>query len=167
MCKAVFVIDMQNICVGDNHHKFFKYNKESLIDSVNKVIRENEGNTIIYIKTIMNNNFINKFAPIKAYDGNPNVELVKSLEVVSDYVFKKFKGNALTDKKLKEKLDELGVNEIEIVGLDGGGCVALTAFGALKAGYRVKINTNAVGTMFHKRADRFNRKLKMLGAEFI
>jgi len=167
MGKAVLVIDMQNICVGDNHHKFFKYDKENLIDSVNKVIRENEGNAIIYIKSIMKKNIINLLLPFKAYDGSQNVELVKSLDVVSGHIFKKFKGDAFTNRMLKEKLDELDINEIEIVGIDGGGCVALTAFGALKAGYRVKINTKAVGTMFIKRADKFNKKLKLLGAEFI
>lgn len=42
--------------------------------------------------------------------------------------------------------------------------MALTALGAIKAGYKVTINTNAIGTMFHKRASKYNEKLKKLGA---
>ncbi|MDP4093099.1 MAG: isochorismatase family cysteine hydrolase [Bacillota bacterium] len=167
MSKAVFVIDMQNICVGNNHHKFFKYDNEKLITSVNAVISKNEGNAIIYIKSIMKDNFINKLAPFKAYDGTENVELVESMKVVSDYVFKKYSGNAFTNPELKNKLDELNINEVEIVGVDGGGCIALTALGAIKAGYRVILNTNAIGTMFYKKADKYNKKLMKLGAEFL
>jgi nicotinamidase-related amidase len=167
MSKAVLVIDMQNICVGDSHDKFFKYNNKNLIDSVNRVIKENEGNTIIYILNIMKNNLINKLAPFKAFDGSEEVKLVNTLEVVSDYFFKKYKGDAFTNPKLKEKLDELNINEIEVIGLDGGGCVALTALGAIKCGYKVTVNSNAIGTIFPKRAEKYNKKLKKLGAKFI
>ncbi len=166
MCKAVLVIDMQNICVGDSHAKFFKYNNEKLIAAVNTVIKENEGNSIIYILNIMEDNFINKFLPFKAFDGSESVALVNSLEVVSDYIFKKYKGDAFTNPKLKEKLDELNVDEVEVIGIDGGGCVALTALGAIKAGYKVTINSTAIGTMFCKKADKYNEKLKRMGAKF-
>ncbi|RXE58224.1 cysteine hydrolase family protein [Acetivibrio mesophilus] len=167
MSKAVLVMDMQNICVGDSHAKFFKYNNKELIAAVNKVIKDNEGNSIIYILTIMKDNLINRLAPFKAFEGTENAELANNIEVVSNYFFKKHKGDAFTNPKLKEKLDELNVDEIEIVGVDGGGCVALTALGAIKAGYKVTINTPAVGTMFHRRASKYNEKLKKLGAKFI
>jgi hypothetical protein len=65
------------------------------------------------------------------------------------------------------KLDELNINEIEVIDLDGGGCVALTALGAIKAGYKVTVNSNAIATMFTKKAEKYNKKLKKLGAEFI
>lgn len=166
MAKAILVIDMQNVCVGENHAKFFKYDNKKLIASVNKVINENEGNPIIYILNIMKDNFINKFAPFKAYDGSENAALVDTLEVVSDYIFKKYKGDAFTNPMLKLKLDELNVNEIEVIGIDGGGCVAITALGAIKAGYQVTVNSSAIGTMFYKRADKYNKKLIKLGAKF-
>jgi nicotinamidase-related amidase len=167
MAKAVLVIDMQNICVGDNHNKLFKYNNKNIIDSVNNVIRENKENTIIYILNIMKDNLINRLAPFKAFDGSEEVKLVNTLEVVSDYIFKKYEGNAFTNPKLKEKLDELNINEIEVIGVDGGGCVALTALGAIKAGYKVTVNSNAIATMFTKRAEKYTKKLKKLGAKFI
>lgn len=167
MSKAVLVMDMQNICVGDSHYKLFKYDTTKLIHSVNEVIANNEGNAIIYIKNIMKNNFISKLAPIKAYDGSEEVELVKSMKIVSDYIFKKTSGDAFTNPELKAKLDELNIRQVEIIGIDGGGCVALTAFGAIKAGYKVILNTKAIGTMFIKKAEKYNKKLRKLGAAFL
>ncbi|MDP4268074.1 MAG: isochorismatase family cysteine hydrolase [Bacteroidota bacterium] len=166
MTKAIFVIDMQKICVGDAHHQFFKYDNDKLVASVNRVIEENAGNPVVYILNIMKDNFINKLAPFKAFEGSEAVELADKLEVVSDYIFKKYKGDAFTNPKLKEKLDELGVCEVEIVGVDGGGCVARTALGAIHAGYKVTLNSKAIGTMFCNKAEKYNRKLKKLGAAF-
>ena len=36
--KALLVIDMQNVCVGENHATYFKYDNEILIRTVNEVI---------------------------------------------------------------------------------------------------------------------------------
>ena len=45
-------------------------------------------------------------------------------------------------------LKKESVDEIEMVGVDGGGCVALTALGACEAGFKVRLNTSAIGTVF-------------------
>ncbi len=167
MAKAVLVIDMQNIYVGDSHARFFKYNNKELIAAVNKVIKDNEGNSICYILNIMKDNLINRLIPFKTFEGSENAKLVNAIEVVSELFFKKHKGDAFSNPKLKEKLDELNIDEVEVIGIDGGGCVALTALGAIKAKYKVTINTNAIGTMFSKRASKYNDKLNKLGAKFI
>ncbi len=51
--------------------------------------------------------------------------------------------------------------------MDGGGCVSLTALGAVRNGYRVIVNTSAVGTMFQAKKERLFEKLKKAGAVFI
>lgn len=56
---------------------------------------------------------------------------------------------------------------VEVVGVDGGACVALTALGAIKEGYKVIVNENAIGTMFVKASNKYFRQLKDAGAEFI
>lgn len=63
MKKALLVIDMQNVCVGEKHARFFQYNNSDLLHEVNKVIDANENNLVIYIKNVMKKNLINKFAP--------------------------------------------------------------------------------------------------------
>ena len=69
MKKALLVIDMQNVCFGEKHARFFQYNNSDLLHEVNKVIDANENNLVIYIKNVMKKNLINKFAPFHAYEG--------------------------------------------------------------------------------------------------
>ena len=50
MKKALLVIDMQNVCVGKKHARYFKYNNKTLIQSVNDIIDANKSDIVIYIK---------------------------------------------------------------------------------------------------------------------
>ena len=50
---------------------------------------------------------------------------------------------------------------------DGGGCVALTALGAIENGFKVIVNTKAIGTMFEKKKDKYFQMLEKKGATFI
>lgn len=165
--KALLVIDMQNVCVGKNHATYFKYDNEILIQTVNEVIDANESNVVVYIKNIMKKNLINKLAPFKAYEETEEVELVSNLHVISDYVFIKYEGNAFSNPKLNEFLKAHKIKCVEIVGVDGGGCVALTALGAIKEGYSVILNESAIGTMFNKNKEKYFKKLREADAKII
>lgn len=167
MKKALLVIDMQNVCVGENHAAYFKYNNTDLVEAVNKVIDTNKDNMVIYIKNVMKKNLLNKFAPFHAYEGTEDVELVNNLHIVSENVFTKYEGNAFSNPGLNEFLKKSDIECVEVVGVDGGACVALTALGALKEGYKVIVNENAIGTMFVKASNKYFRQLKDAGAEFI
>lgn len=161
---------MQNICVGKNSAPFFQYNKEELLANVNSTITNNSGNLIIYVKSIMPDNFLNRhFAPLKAFDNTSATELADGLKVVSDHVFKKYKGDALSNPDLLKLLQDNNITEIELVGVDGGGCVALTALGALKNGFKVILNTAAIGTNppLVKKQQRYFGELQKSGAKFI
>lgn len=167
MKKALLVIDMQNVCVGETHATFFKYHNTDLIQAVNRVIDANKDNMVIYIKNVMKKNLLNKFAPFHAYEGTKDAELVNNLQIVSENIFIKYEGNAFSNPALNEFLKKSGINCVEVVGVDGGGCVALTALGAAKEGYKVIINEDAIGTMFAKKRNKYFKKLKDAGAEFI
>ena len=158
---------MQNVCVGENHATYFKYDNEILIRTVNEVIDANKGNLVIYIKNVMKKNLINKLAPFQAYEGTEEVELVSNLHVTSNYVFTKYKGNAFTNHKLNDLLKEHNIECVEVVGVDGGGCVALTALGAIKEGQSVIVNESAIGTMFNKNKEKYFKKLRGADAKFI
>lgn len=147
MAKALLVIDMQNICVGKDSAPFFQYDKEKLLADVNLAIANNSNNLVVYIKNIMPDNFLNRhFAPFKAFDNTPATELVDGLKVVSDHIVKKYKGDAFTNPDLLKLLQDNHITEVELVGVDGGGCVALTALGSVKHGFKVILNTVAIGT---------------------
>lgn len=167
MKKALLVIDMQNVCVGDNHASYFSYNNTELVEAVNGVIDANKDNMVIYIKNIMKKNFINKFAPFHAYEGTEDAELVKNLQIVSDNIFTKYVGNAFSNSALNEFLKKSDIECVEVIGVDGGGCVALTALGAMKAGYKVIVNEKAIGTMFVKAKNKYFKQLRNAGAEFV
>lgn len=165
--KALLVIDMQNVYIGKDHAKFFNYNRQQIISAVNKVIDDNAENLVIYIQNFMKKNFINKFAPFKAYKGTKEVEFISELHIVSNLIFDKYVGNAFSNNKLNEFLKSKNIDTIEVIGIDGGGCVALTALGAIKNGYSVIVNTNAIGTMLDKNKEKYFKKLREQGAEFI
>ena len=165
--KALLVIDMQNVCVGENHAAYFKYDNEILLQAVNEVIDANESNVVIYIKNVMKKSLINKLAPFQAYEGTEEVELVSKLHGVSNYVFTKYEGNAFSNHKLNDFLKEHKIECVEVVGVDGGGCVALTALGAIKEGYSVIVNETAIGTMFNKNKEKYFKKLREADAKFI
>lgn len=59
MKKALLVIDMQNVCVGEKHAAYFKYNNRELIRKVNKIIDANEKNLVVYIQNVMKRNLVN------------------------------------------------------------------------------------------------------------
>lgn len=167
MRKALLVVDMQNVCVGENHAKFFKYNRQELISSVNNRIAEYQSENVIYIINIMKNNLINKLAPFKCYEGSVEADIAKGIKVVSNNIFKKYVANSFTNEELDIYLKKNNINELEIVGVDGGGCVAMTALGAIDNGYKVVLNKKCIGTKFIKSANRLNNKLEEKGAIFI
>ena len=166
MSKCLLVVDMQEITVGKQHADFFNYSTE-IIENVNKIIKEYNVDNVIYIVNLMKDNLISKFAPFKAFKGTKEVELAKELDIVNDNIIEKYKGNAFTNPELNKLLQQKNCDEVEIVGVDGGGCVAHTVFGALENGYKVTIHKVAIGTMFIKKSEKYNRQLLDKGVKFI
>lgn len=166
MKKALLVIDMQNKYVGENHTRWCCYDNELLINNINGKIEMYDSENVIYIVNVTKKNFINMFSPMKAYEGSKDFEIVDGLSVVNCNIIKKYKGDAFSNPHLDKMLKEQEIDELELVGVDGSGCVALTAFGAIEAGYKVSIFTKAVGTTFKKRANKLNMKLSEQGVAF-
>ena len=82
-----------------------------------------------------------------------------------------FETEELMAQKFSEFLEKKIVNKkidyiTELVGVDGGGCVALTALGAIECGYKVTLIEDAIGTMLVKKKLKYNNKLRALGATF-
>lgn len=167
MKKAILVIDMQEIFVGENHAAIFKYDIEELIMQVNHVIDNNNDNLVIYVRNLMKKSFINRFAPFQVYEGTRDAQLAAALHIVSDHIFDKYTGDAFSNLELNTFLKQQKVEVLEVIGVDGGGCVALTGIGACKAGYNVIINTKAIGTVMKAKQKKYNKLLAELGATFV
>lgn len=114
----------------------------------------------------MEDNEANREAPFKAFEGSYDAEMVSQLLKINNKVFRKYESNAFSNESLVQALKNSQVDEIEVVGVDGGGCVARTAIAGIKLGYKVTLNTSGIGTTFTHKAEEFNKKLKELGAEF-
>ena len=164
MKKALLVIDMQNVCVGEKHAAYFKYNNRELIRKGNKIIDANEKNLVVYIQNVMKRNFVNKFMPFQSYVGTEEAELAEGLHVVSDHRCIKYKSDAFTNPELDALLKKHEIECVEVIGVDGGACVSRTALGAIDAGYKVIVNENGIGTMFCKKRDKYFEKLQQAGA---
>lgn len=138
MSKALLVIDMQEAYVGERCASYLKYDKPALLRAVNDVIdaRSGEGCMVVYVRNVTKRSLIKRLALFKVYEGTPESELVEGLHVVSDHVFVKYVGDVLSNPELRVFLKQNGVESVEIVGVDGGGCVALTALGAIENGYQ-------------------------------
>lgn len=169
MSKALLVIDMQEAYVGSGARRILKYDKPALLRAVNDIIdaRSGEGCMVVYVRNVTKRSLIKRLALFKVYEGTPESELVEGLHVVSDHVFVKYVGDVLSNPELRVFLKQNGVESVEIVGVDGGGCVALTALGAIENGYHVGVNERAIGTTFERSKAKYFKKLRKLGAEFI
>lgn len=165
--KGLLVVDMQEFYLGENRNKFFKYEAEKLINSINKIISNYDKENVFYIVNFMKHNFINKFAPFKLYEGDEKGKLVKNLLIANNKIFVKYEGNAFTNKDLELLLKSKGIDEVEIVGIDGGGCVSLTALGAIRENYKVTINTKGVGTIFKNKEKKYYQSIVDLGGKII
>ena len=166
MSKALLVVDMQEATVGENHAKMFDYSKD-LLDKVNEAMVSTDAVVVVYIKNLMKNNLINKLAPVKCFEDTKEAELVSGLKIVSNHIYGKYEGNAFSNAELVEFLQNEDVQEIEVIGVDGGGCVSLTALGAIDCGYKVTLNTACIGTVFEKQRDKYYKKLREKEARFI
>lgn len=167
MKKALLVIDVQEVFVGESHNKLFDYD-DSLVSRINGIIDENRDGLVVYIYNCMKRNFINKIAPYHVYENTPEAEPPKALDIASEHKFVKYVGNAFSNPDLDRFLKENGVYTVEVIGIDGGGCVPLTALGAIEKGYKVIVNDKGIGTLksYMGKKKKYDEKLKRLGAEF-
>ena len=170
MNTALLVIDMQNDYLSEKRMKRFAYDTEGLVSSVNRIIHQynSEGRDVIYIRHIIQNLPTNRLLFGYSLAGTEGAELHKGLDIVSDYIFDKLVGDALSNKKLRQLIERKGYDALHLCGLDACGCVASTALGAVKRGYAVEILREGIATVFDERKTaRTREKLRQAGVKYI
>lgn len=130
--KALVIIDLQNDITK---------NYKDIIDNVNRVAdaAKNTGMNIVYIK---HNNESDGTRTFKA--GTKGENFVSELHVLSDNVFTKTKGNALTSDEFTKFIAENGITEFFVCGADATACVKSTVFNMKKCGYDVAVLSDCV-----------------------
>lgn len=136
--KALVVIDIQNDITK---------NYKEIIENINKAVDWAVVSDIpvVYIK---HNNLSAGTRTFKP--DTHGAELVPDLKMVSEHVFLKTKGNALTSEGFAAFVSENEIGEFYIAGADAIACVKSTCYNMTKGGYIVHVLSDCV-TSYDKR----------------
>lgn len=123
--KALVVIDIQNDITK---------NYKEVIGNINAAIDWAVDNKIhiVYIKHYNLTPGTRTFKP-----DTRGAEFVADMKVVSDNIFVKSKGNALTSKEFSDFISENEIDEFYVAGADAIACVKSTCYNMTKNGYIV------------------------------
>lgn len=136
--KALVVIDIQNDITK---------NYKEIIENINRAVDWAAASDIpvVYIK---HNNLS---AGTRTFKPNTNgAELVPDLKIVSEHIFLKTKGNALTSEGFAAFISENEIGEFYIAGADAIACVKSTCYNMTKACYIVHVLSDCI-TSYDKR----------------
>lgn len=170
MKTALIVIDMQNDYLYEKRKDRFLYNTAELTAAVNKLIHQYQDKfcDIIYIRHIIQDLPTNRLLFGYSIAGTEGAELFRGLDIVSDYCFDKLFGDALSNKKLREFIQEKGYETLHLCGPDECGCVTSTALGAAKRGINAKIISKGTATVFSpKKVAKAHERLYKASVEYI
>ena len=136
--KALVVIDIQNDITK---------NYKEIIENINKAVDWAVVSDIpvVYIK---HNNLSAGTRTFKP--DTHGAELVPDLKIVSEHVFLKNKGNALTSEGFAAFVSENEIGEFYIAGADAIACVKSTCYNMTKGGYIVHVLSDCI-TSYDKR----------------
>ena len=136
--KALVVIDIQND-ITENY--------KEIIENINKAVDWAVVSDIpvVYIK---HNNLSAGTRTFKP--DTHGAELVPDLKIVSEHVFLKTKGNALTSEGFAAFVSENEIGEFYIAGADAIACVKSTCYNMTKGGYIVHVLSDCI-TSYDKR----------------
>jgi len=136
--KSLVVIDLQNDITR---------NYKEIIDNVNRSIDwavENEI-PVVYIKHYNLSAGTRTFKP-----DTRGAELVSDMKIVSDNIFEKSKGNALTSENFADFIRKNEISEFYITGADAIACVKSTVFNMCREKYTVTVLSDCI-TSYDKR----------------
>lgn len=136
--KAFVVIDIQNDITK---------NYREIIGNINTAIDWAAAHDIhvVYIK---HNNLSDGTRTFKP--GTRGEELVAEMKIVSENIFTKTKGNALTSEEFAAFVSRNDIKEFYIAGADATACVKSTCYNMAKAGYTVHVLSDCI-TSYDKR----------------
>jgi len=153
--KALVIIDIQNDITK---------NYKDIIDNVNQAIDWATQNNIhvVYIR------HENLSAGTRTFKPNTHgSELVPDLKIVSNHVFTKYKGNALTSEEFAEFIRENDICDFCIAGADAVVCVKSTCYNLRKADYGVTVLSDCVTSYDKTKIDEMLRYYERNGCSIV
>ncbi|MDL2294425.1 cysteine hydrolase [Ruminococcaceae bacterium OttesenSCG-928-D13] len=153
--KALVVIDIQNDITK---------NYKEIIDNINKAI-DWAVKSNIHVVYIRHENLSAGTRTFKT--GTPGAELVSDMNMVSENIFTKYKGNALTSEEFADFISKNGIGDFYITGADAVACVKSTCFNLRKAGYGVKVLSDCITSYDKRKIDEMLQYYEKQGCEII
>ena len=153
--KALVVIDIQ---------KDITKNYKEIIGNINKAIdwAVNKEIPVVYIR------HENLTAGTRTFKPNtPGAELASDLKIVSENIFTKNKGNALTSKEFAEFIQQNAISDFYLTGADAAACVKSTCYNLCKANYDVHVLSDCITSYDKKKIDIMLRYYDSKGSEII
>ncbi len=139
--QALVVIDIQNDITK---------NYKAVIDNINTSIdwAVDKGIPVVYIR------HENLSAGTRTFKtGTHGAELAPDLKIVSDHVFTKYKGNALTSEAFAAFIEQHGIDTFYITGADATACVKSTCYNLRKSDYTVSVLSDCITSYDLKKID--------------
>jgi nicotinamidase-related amidase len=136
--EALVIIDIQNDITK---------NYKDIINNINKAIdwAVNSDLHVIYIRHENLSAGTRNFKP-----NTQGAELASDLKIVSENIFTKYKGNALTSEGFTDFIRTHEIGNFYITGADAAACVKSTCYNLRKANYGVRVLSDCV-TSYDKR----------------
>lgn len=153
--KALVIIDIQNDITK---------NYKEIIGNINQAIDWAVAHDIhvIYIRHENLSDGTRTFKP-----NTRGAELAPDMKIVSDHVFTKSKGNALTSDAFAAYVREHEIGEFYIAGADAVACVKATCYNMRQAGYRVHVLSDCITSYDKRKIDEMLRYYESKGCEII
>ncbi len=152
--KALVIIDIQNDITK---------NYKEIIGNINRAIdwAVRQDIHIVYIRHENLSEGTRTFKP-----GTRGAELAPDMKIVSDNIFTKSKGNALTSEDFAAFVRENEIDEFYIAGADAVACVKSTVFNLRQAGYAVHVLSDCITSYDSGRSTRCSIIMKARAARF-
>ena len=153
--KALIVIDIQNDITK---------NYRDIIDNINKAIvwAGDKGIHVVYIRHENLSDGTRTFKP-----NTRGAELVPDLKMVSENIFTKFKGNALTSEEFTDFINENEICDFYITGADAVACVKSTCYNLRKENYGVTVIADCITSYDKKKIPEMLTYYESKGSKII
>ena len=153
--KALVIIDIQNDITK---------NYKNIIDNINKSVDWAARNDIhvVYIR------HENLSAGTRTFKPNTyGAELAPDLKMVSENVFTKCKGNALSSEEFANFINNNEICDFYIAGADAVACVKSTCYNLCKANYGVNVLSDCITSYDKRKIDEMLRYYESKGSKII
>lgn len=153
--KALVIIDIQNDTTK---------NYKEVIGNINQAIDRavNQDIPVIYIRHENLSDGTRTFKP-----NTHGAELVSDMKLVSENIFTKYKGNALSCEEFADFVRNNDIGEFYIAGADAVACVKSTCYNLRKADYGVNVLADCVTSYDKRKIDEMLRYYESKGCNII